>query len=144
MEKISPTISFEASSLFNKITKGRYENINVDENFDFYILDNAKYYPISRFSGGEIDLANFCLRIAITKAISELSGSQNTLNFLAFDEVFGSQDEDRRYEILSALNFLQEQFRQIYIISHVETVKQYFPNILEVSLESDGSLAKYI
>ncbi|MCC6447997.1 MAG: SMC family ATPase [Chitinophagaceae bacterium] len=144
LEKISPTISFEASSLFNKITKGRYENINVDENFDFYILDNAKYYPISRFSGGEIDLANFCLRIAITKAISELSGSQNTLNFLAFDEVFGSQDEDRRYEILSALNFLQEQFRQIYIISHVETVKEYFPNILEVSLESDGSLAKYI
>lgn len=144
LEKISPTISFEASNLFNRITKGKYENINVDENFDFYILDNAKYYPINRFSGGEIDLANFCLRIAITKAISELSGSQNTLNFLAFDEVFGSQDEERRYEIMLALNFLQEQFKQIYVISHIETIKEYFPNLLEVSLESDGSFVKYI
>ena len=144
LEKISPTISLEASNLFNRITKGKYENIHVDENFDFYILDSAQYYPISRFSGGEIDLANFCLRIAITKAISELSGSPNTLNFLAFDEVFGSQDEERRREIMSALHFLQEQFKQIYIISHIETMKEDFPNILEVSLESDGSLVKYI
>jgi exonuclease SbcC len=144
LEKISPTISREASLLFNRITKGKYEHIKVDENFDFYILDNGKFFPISRFSGGEIDLGNFCLRIAITKAISELSGLQATLNFLAFDEIFGSQDEDRRYEIMLALNFLQEQFKQIYIISHVETIKEYFPNILEVSLETDGSSIKWL
>lgn len=144
LEKISPTISREASLLFNRITKGKYEHIKVDDNFDFYILDNGKFFPINRFSGGEIDLGNFCLRIAITKAISELSGSQTTLNFLAFDEIFGSQDDERRYEIMLALNFLQEQFKQIYIISHVETIKEYFPNILEVSLETDGSSAKWL
>lgn len=144
LEKISPTISREASLLFNRITKGKYEHIKVDDNFDFYILDNGKFFPISRFSGGEIDLGNFCLRIAITKAISELSGLQTTLNFLAFDEIFGSQDDDRRYEIMLALNFLQEQFKQIYIISHVETIKEYFPNILEVSLETDGSSTKWL
>jgi exonuclease SbcC len=144
LEKISPTISREASLLFNRITKGKYEHIKVDDNFDFYILDNGKFFPISRFSGGEIDLGNFCLRIAITKAISELSGLQTTLNFLAFDEIFGSQDDERRYEIMLALNFLQEQFKQIYIISHVETIKEYFPNILEVSLETDGSSTKWL
>jgi exonuclease SbcC len=144
LEKISPSISEEASKLFNRITKGKYENIKVDESFDFHILDNSQYYPINRFSGGEIDLANFCLRIAITKAIADLSGAKNTLNFLAFDEIFGSQDEDRKTEILSALNFLQEQFKQIYIISHDETVKEFFPNILEITQGSDGSETKWI
>jgi exonuclease SbcC len=84
------------------------------------------------------------LRIAITKAIADLSGANNTLNFLAFDEIFGSQDEDRKTEILSALNFLQEQFKQIYIISHDETVKEFFPNILEITQGTDGSETKWI
>ena len=43
-----------------------------------------------------------------------------------------------------ALIFLQEQFKQIYIISHVETIKEFFPNILEVSLETDGSSTKWL
>ncbi|MFN8301188.1 MAG: SMC family ATPase [Saprospiraceae bacterium] len=145
LEKVSPSISREASLLFNRITKGKYENILVDENFDFQIADGGAYYPIRRFSGGEIDLANFCLRIAITKAIMELSGSAQGIEFLAFDEIFGSQDEERRMEIMLALNFLQEQFRQIYIVSHIESLRDYFPNILEVkSLQEGGSTAVWV
>lgn len=145
LDKVSPSISREASFLFNRITRGKYENILVDENFDFQIADGGAYYPIRRFSGGEIDLANFCLRIAITKAIVELSGSAQGIEFLAFDEIFGSQDEERRMEIMLALNFLQEQFRQIYIVSHIESLRDYFPNILEVkSLQEGGSTAVWV
>ncbi len=144
LEKVSPGISKEASDLFSRITKGKYEGILVDENFDFTIADGGQYYPIDRFSGGEIDLANFCLRIAITKAIMELSGSQHRLEFLAFDEIFGSQDEDRRHEMMLALNYLQEQFRQIYLVSHIESLKDYFPNILEVKYAAEGSTAGWI
>ncbi len=139
LEKVSPSISQEASELFSRITKGKYESILVDENFDFSIADGGAYYPIERFSGGEIDLANFCLRIAITKAIMELSGSGQRIEFLAFDEVFGSQDEERRHEMMLALHYLQEQFRQIYIVSHIESLRDYFPNILEVKFGADGS-----
>ncbi len=139
LEKVSPSISREASELFSRITKGKYESILVDDNFDFAIADGGLYYPIERFSGGEIDLANFCLRIAITKAIMELSGSGQRIEFLAFDEVFGSQDEERRHEMMLALNYLQEQFRQIYIVSHIESLRDYFPNILEVKYGADGS-----
>ena len=139
LEKISPGISREASDLFSRITRGKYESIRVDENFDFAIADNGVYFPIERFSGGEVDLANFCLRIAITKAIMELSGSGHRLEFLAFDEIFGSQDEDRRLEMMLALNYLQEQFRQIYIVSHIESLRDYFPNLLEVQLGDHGS-----
>lgn len=144
LEKISPGISHEASSLFSRITKGKYESIRVDENFDFTIADGGVYYPIERFSGGEVDLANFCLRIAVTKAIMDLSGSEQGIGFLAFDEIFGSQDEERRMEMMLALNYLQEQFRQIYIVSHIESLKDYFPNLLEVTHLPGGSVLKWV
>jgi DNA repair protein SbcC/Rad50 len=143
LERVSPAISQEAGALFSRITQGKYESIRVDENFDFSIADGGVYYPIERFSGGEVDLANFCLRIAITKTIAELSGAE-ALGFLAFDEIFGSQDEARRYEIMSALHFLQEQFRQIYIISHNEGLKDQFQHILEVKNGVGGSTVGWI
>lgn len=141
LEKVSPGISREASDLFSRITKGKYEGILVDENFDFAIADGGVFYPIDRFSGGEVDLANFCLRIAITKAIIDLSGASNRLEFLAFDEIFGSQDEERRLEMMLALNYLQEQFRQIYIVSHIDSLKDYFPHLLEIQFAPEGSSA---
>jgi len=143
LEKVSPGISREASDLFNRITKGKYEGIRVDENFDFAITDGGVFYPIERFSGGEVDLANFCLRIAITKAIMDLSGSsaERRMEFLAFDEIFGSQDEERRMEMMLALNYLQEQFRQIYIVSHIDSLKDFFPHLLEVQFAAEGSTA---
>ena len=143
LEKVSPGISREASDLFSRITKGKYESILVNENFDFSIADGGQFYPIERFSGGEVDLANFCLRIAVTKAIMELSGSGHRLEFLAFDEIFGSQDEERRLEMMLALNYLQEQFRQIYIVSHIESLRDYFPHLLEIQFEPDGSRATW-
>ena len=143
LDKIKPTITDYAGTLFERITKGRYESIYVDDNFDFQIYENGVPYPISRFSGGEVDLANLCLRIGISKAIAELSGSTEALSFLGFDEIFGSQDEDRRMEILLALEHLKEQYRQIYIITHVDTVKDYFPNILQVTQSGKGSNAVF-
>jgi len=144
LEKVSPSISREASYLFSRITRGKYERIEVDENFDFFIGDGGILYPIERFSGGEIDLANFCLRIAVTKAIMDLSGSAQGVEFLAFDEIFGSQDEERRHEMMLALYYLQEQFRQIYIISHIDSQKDYFPNLLEVTYHPEGSSVKWV
>ncbi len=141
LARVGPGISREASELFNRITRGRYENIRVNDDFDFSISDGGIYYPIERFSGGEVDLANLCLRIAITKAIFDFSGATQMAGFLAFDEVLGSQDEERRVEIMLAFNYLKEQFRQIYIVSHIESLKDFFPNLLEVSVGPGGSRA---
>lgn len=141
LARVGPGISREASELFSRITRGRYESIRVNDDFDFSISDGGAYYPIERFSGGEVDLANLCLRIAITKAIFDLSGATQMAGFLAFDEVLGSQDEERRVEIMLAFHYLKEQFRQIYIVSHIESLKDFFPNLLEVSVGPDGSRA---
>ncbi len=129
--KVAPRISNIASTMYSQITKGKYQHIEVSNDFDFYIYDDGKKFPIERFSGGEVDLANLVLRIAISKTLSELSGS-TSVEFLAFDEVFGSQDENRRVEILEAFHTIKEQYRQIFLISHEIEIKEMFENVIEL------------
>ncbi|WP_297442080.1 SMC family ATPase [Sulfurimonas sp.] len=129
--KIAPRISSTASSMYSQITKGKYQHIEVNNDFDFFIYDEGKKYPIERYSGGEIDLANLVLRIAISKTLTELSGA-NSIGFLAFDEVFGSQDESRRIEILEAFHTIKEQYRQIFLISHDMEIKEMFEKVVEL------------
>ncbi|MCT7447150.1 AAA family ATPase [Aliarcobacter skirrowii] len=130
--KVAPRISSIASSMYSQITKGKYQHIEVDNDFDFYIYDEGQKFPIDRFSGGEVDLANLVLRIAISKTLGELNGAGN-IGFLAFDEVFGSQDETRRMEILEAFHTIKEQYRQIFLISHEIEIKEMFEKFVEVS-----------
>lgn len=129
--KIAPRISQIASGMYATITKGKYQAIEVNNDFDFFIYDEGKCYPIERFSGGEIDLANLVLRIAISKTLSELNGA-SSVGFLAFDEVFGSQDENRRMEILEAFHTIKEQYRQIFLISHEMEIKEMFERVVEL------------
>lgn len=129
--KVAPRISDIASDMYSLITKGKYQHIEVSNDFDFYIYDEGKKYPIERFSGGEIDLANLVLRIAISKTLTELSGA-SSIGFLAFDEVFGSQDEARRMEILEAFHTIKEQYRQIFLISHEMEIKEMFESVVEL------------
>jgi len=129
--KIAPRISQIASQMYATITKGRYQHIEVSNDFDFYIYDEGKRFPIERYSGGEIDLANLVLRIAISKTLSELSGA-SSIGFLAFDEVFGSQDETRRMEILEAFHTIKEQYRQIFLISHEMEIREMFERVVEL------------
>ena len=130
-EKVAPRISKIASEMYSTITKGKYQHIEVSNNFDFFIYDDGKKYPIERFSGGEVDLANLVLRIAISKTLTELSGA-SSIGFLAFDEVFGSQDEARRMEILEAFHTIKEQYRQIFLISHEMEIKEMFERVVEL------------
>ncbi|MCG8570050.1 MAG: SMC family ATPase [Spirochaetes bacterium] len=142
LDMIKPTITEQAGDLFQQITKGRYDAIIINNDFEFFIYDEGQHYPINRFSGGEIDLANLCLRLAISKVINQLANVN--LGFLCFDEIFGSQDSDRRYEILNAFNHLKEQYQQVFIISHIDEIKEELPYILEVKHSPGGAKVSII
>ena len=130
--KVTPRISQIASELFFEITNGRYQYIEVDEEFDFYIYDEGQRYPLARFSGGEVDLANLVLRIAISKTLNELS-SHSSIGFLAFDEVFGSQDEERRYAIMQSFYKISQHYREIFLISHDREIKEMFERVIDLT-----------
>jgi exonuclease SbcC len=138
ISRIRPMLSLRSSDLFRRLTDGKYPNIIIDENYDIQIEDDGKLFPLERFSGGEEDLASLCLRIAISQVIEERAGA-SAINFIALDEIFGSQDETRKNSILKALNDLSSQFRQVIVITHVEDVKDMLPYAFNVVETADKS-----
>ena len=134
--RIRPLIANRASELLNLTTQGRYSIMELDEDYNIFLYDQTTKFPMARFSGGEQDLANLCLRIAISQVVAERSG-QSQINFIVLDEIFGSQDEQRKELILSALQHLSTQFRQIFIITHVEGIKDSLPVIISVEEQSE-------
>lgn len=136
ISRIRPTLSSYSSDFFERLTDGKYHEIELDENYDLRIYDDGELYNIERFSGGEEDLANLCLRLAISEVITERAGG--IFNFIILDEIFGSQDNIRRQNIMKALNGLSSKFRQIFLITHVDDVKNEMENILFVTENEDS------
>ncbi|UCE05121.1 MAG: SMC family ATPase [bacterium] len=142
--RIRPLIASRASELIHLTTQGRYSIMELDEDYNIYLYDQTTQFPLARFSGGEQDLANLCLRIAISQVVAERSG-RSQINFIVLDEIFGSQDEQRKELILSALQHLSTQFRQIFIITHVEGIKDALPVIVSVEEKSiEESIARLL
>jgi len=111
--------------------------LELDEDYEIYIYDQGEKFSIDRFSGGETDLANLCLRIAISLLISESSGVD--FSFIILDEIFGSQDALRKESILSALAKLKNRFRQIFLITHIDDIKDSVENLVYVTENEDGT-----
>jgi exonuclease SbcC len=135
--RIRPTLSRYARTIFLDLCENRYEDFELDEDYEIFIYDQGEKYPINRFSGGETDLANLCLRIAISLLISE--SSQAGFSFIILDEIFGSQDVLRKENILTALARLKNRFRQIFLITHIDDIKDSVENLVYVSENEDGS-----
>ncbi|MGQ9698977.1 MAG: SbcC/MukB-like Walker B domain-containing protein, partial [Armatimonadota bacterium] len=92
------------------------------------IKDDGEYRPV--ISGGEEDLLNLCLRLAVSQMIAERAGQP--LSLLILDEVFGSLDALRRSGVLDKLQALKSRFDQIILISHVEAIHDAVDNCLWV------------
>jgi exonuclease SbcC len=132
--RIRPLIAHRASALFSLTTRARYSTIELDEDYNIRIYDGNSPFAIERFSGGEQDLANLCLRIAISQVVAERSGGA-PINFIVLDEIFGSQDAERQDLILNSLGQLTSQFRQIFLITHVDAIKDMLPVVIEVTIQ---------
>lgn len=136
ISRIRPELSSVAGHLFSQLTDGKYQGIELDEEYEMYIYEGGIKYPLPRFSGGETDLANLCLRLAISQLIAGSSGIEG--GFIILDEIFGSQDLIRKSSIINTLQQLSKQFRQIILITHVEEIKDSFEHIIEVQEDEFG------
>jgi exonuclease SbcC len=134
--RIRPMLSDYASEMLRRLTEGKYSALELDEDYDIFIFDEGTSYEINRFSGGEEDLANLCLRLAISAVVTERSAIQT--NFIILDEIFGSQDAFRKRNIILALNELSKKFRQIFLITHIEDMKDYLEYVLRVTEDEEG------
>ena len=138
MSKVAPTLADLTSHMFAATTGGRYTRVELGDSYDIQVDDEGALHPLKRFSGGESDLANLALRLAISRIIAERTGA-NPINFLILDEIFGSLDPERKRSVMTALTALSAQFRQIFLITHIDDIKDLMGNVIRVELAEDGT-----
>jgi DNA repair protein SbcC/Rad50 len=131
-----PRLEQVASALLNAATDGRYADLKLSEDYRLIIVDRGEEHELGRFSGGEQDLANLCLRLAIADWVSKERNVD--LGFVILDEVFGSQDEERRQRLLSELRGLSNRFRQMFLVTHLPELAELCDEQILVTIDEPG------
>jgi DNA repair protein SbcC/Rad50 len=89
------------------------------------INDRNEELSFSNYSGGE--------KIKITIAIAEaLSSLMSSIGFRLMDENIISLDRDSTEGFVAVLDKLQDKFKQLLIISHIQEVKDMFRESVEI------------
>ncbi len=128
---LRPDLSELASGFLRDLTNGRYTDLELDEDYGALLLDDGD--PKAVISGGEEDIANLALRLAISQMIAERAGQP--LSLLVLDEIFGSLDEDRRSAVVDLLRSLADRFPQVILITHVDSVREGFDRVVRVGFD---------
>jgi exonuclease SbcC len=135
--QLRPDLSELASSFIRDLTNGRYTELELDEDYVAVLLADGEPKPV--ISGGEEDVANLALRLAISQMIAERAGQP--LSLLVLDEIFGSLDEERRLAVLDLLRSLADRFPQVILITHIESVREGFDRIVRVDFNPESGSA---
>jgi len=130
--QLRPELSELASGFLNDLTGGRYTELELDDQYNVVVLEDAMPKPV--ISGGEEDLANLVLRLAISQMIAERSGQPFSL--LVLDEIFGSLDDAHRASVLELLRGLHDRFEQVILITHIESVRDMVDQVVTVRYDA--------
>ncbi|HOM72249.1 MAG TPA: SbcC/MukB-like Walker B domain-containing protein, partial [Armatimonadota bacterium] len=120
-----------ASEILAEMTDGRYTTLEVNEDYEATIRDDGEPKPI--ISGGEEDIVNLSLRLAVSRMIADRAGQD--LSVLVLDEVFGSLDDIRRDNVIALLQALKSRFEQIILITHIESVHDAVDNCIWIDYD---------
>ena len=112
------------------------------ETLDILISDGSGTRDYETYSGGEAFRINFAIRLALSRVLARRAGAR--LQTLVIDEGFGNQDAQGRQRLIEAINTVRPDFQKILIITHLEELKDYFSNRIEVTKTPSGSQAEVI
>ncbi|RPH55800.1 MAG: hypothetical protein EHM81_14090, partial [Chloroflexi bacterium] len=155
IEQALPQIEEKANELLDRLSNGsmsvrfvtqaEYKDKKRDdlkETLDIQISDGAGSRDYEMFSGGEAFRVNFAIRLALSEVLARRTGAR--LQTLVIDEGFGSQDAQGRQRLVEAINQVKGDFAKILIITHLEELKDAFPNRIEVEKTAGGSRVRVV
>ncbi len=151
IEQALPEIEGKANEILDRLSNGamsvrfvtqrEYKDSKRDdlkETLDIQISDGAGLRDYEMFSGGEAFRVNFAVRLALSEILARRTGAR--LQTLVIDEGFGSQDTQGRQRLIEAINMVRSDFAKILVITHLEELKEAFPNRIEVEKTPRGSV----
>jgi len=117
-DDIRPALEEIGSEMLNRISGGRHVAMHIDDDYEISVeTAGGAVLRASMLSGGEEIRTNICLRLALTRLVSQRTGVP--VGFLVFDEPLPAQDPGHIERILELLDSLRPFYRQQFIISHV-------------------------
>jgi exonuclease SbcC len=150
IEQALPQIEQKANDLLDRlsgghmsirfVTQSEYKDKkreDLKETLDIQISDSAGLRDYEMYSGGEAFRVNFAIRLALSEILAQRKGAR--LQTLVIDEGFGSQDAQGRQRLIEAINLVKHDFAKILIITHLDELKDAFPNRIEVEKTERGS-----
>ena len=136
--QLRPELSELASAFMAELTDHRYTELELDDQYNIIVFEDGLPKPV--ISGGEEDLANLVLRLAISQMIAERTGQSFSL--LVLDEVFGSLDDFRQHNVVDLLRRLRDRFEQVVLITHIESVREGLDNVISVEYDDESESAR--
>lgn len=147
IETAIPQIEDEANRLLSRMTDNQMhltmetqsetKKGDTIETLEIKIADALGTRVYDAFSGGEALRANFAVRIALSRLLARRAGAR--LETLVIDEGFGALDGLGRERMVEAITTVQDDFRRIIVITHIDELKDRFPATIEVSKTPLGS-----
>jgi DNA repair protein SbcC/Rad50 len=155
IEQALPQIEQKTNDLLERLSDGQmsirfvtqdtYKDKKRDdlrETLDIQISDSAGARDYEMYSGGEAFRVNFAIRLALSEILAQRKGAR--LQTLVIDEGFGSQDAQGRQRLIEAINIVKNDFEKILIITHLDELKDAFPNRIEVEKTERGSTVRVV
>lgn len=120
--EIRPALEEIGSEMLTTISSGTLTGMHIDESYEITVeTSDGIQRRAAMLSGGEQIRANICLRLALTRLVSQRTGVP--VGFLIFDEPLPSQDPGHIQKIMSLLESLRPFYQQQFLISHVGDIR---------------------
>ena len=132
--RVKPQVERYMSQILPVITSGRYKAVQLEDDYTVRVFDPeaGEFRPKEVFSGGTEDQLLLAMRLAFALALIPQAKGSNP-EFLFLDEPLGSSDKVRREGILELIHKeLSQNFKQIFIISHVGDLEAEADTVIEM------------
>jgi exonuclease SbcC len=63
-----------------------------------------------------------------------------SMPILIIDEGFGTQDSAGIEKLVEAINSIQDDFEKVFVITHLDEIKDRFPVLINITKTSEGSM----
>ena len=121
-----PIIENEVNTVLDHMMAGFQLGItSEDKSINLYIKYDDQEWPLSLSSGMEKFVSSLALRVGLIN-VSNLPSP----NFLVIDEGFGTLDTDNLSNMKGAFDYLKTRFDSVFIISHLDTIKDFMDYLL--------------
>ncbi len=135
-----PIIENEVNAVLEHMMAGfDISIVSEEKSINLYIKYGEDKWPLDLSSGMEKFVSSLAIRVGLIN-VSNLPHP----NFLVIDEGFGTLDSDNLSNMKGAFDYLKTRFDSVFIISHLDTIKDFMDYLLPINKNNDYSSVKYM